>query len=326
MLTRRSIWLAAALVAVLAAVLAILSVLPASTQRTRSTAPVAIAIDAAQVPLNPREPARTAASDFQYAGGLVLTSQQTDKLHGLSDLDLAGDRLIAVSDLGNFVEARLVLDAGGRLIGVADATVSPMVDPDGRLPAAKEDADAEGIALLPNGDRIVSLERRDQVWRYAKESGNPTVVPSPAARFPFNSGMEALAADPDRGSDAYIVGAEESGQIWSCRLTSPCAAGPSIAMPRDFALVAMRRLPGLRTAYLLRAYDNARGNRSSLRIVGAAGPIAQMDLVPPMTVDNFEGLAALPRPDGAMRFYLLSDDNASASQRTLLLAFDWTPR
>jgi hypothetical protein len=45
----------------------------------------------------------------------------------------------------------------------------------------------------------------------------------------------------------------------------------------------------------------------------------------PLTVDNFEGVAAQARPDGRVRFYLISDDNFSGKQRTLLLAFDWTP-
>jgi hypothetical protein len=49
----------------------------------------------------------------------------------------------------------------------------------------------------------------------------------------------------------------------------------------------------------------------------------QLELAKPLTVDNFEGLAAVRRPGGATRFYLLSDDNASAGQRTLLLAFEW---
>jgi hypothetical protein len=34
----------------------------------------------------------------------------------------------------------------------------------------------------------------------------------------------------------------------------------------------------------------------------------------------------VPRADGAIRFYLLSDDNFSKLQRTLLLAFDWRPQ
>jgi hypothetical protein len=48
-----------------------------------------------------------------------------------------------------------------------------------------------------------------------------------------------------------------------------------------------------------------------------------MDLASPMTVDNYEGLAAVPATDGGVRFYLISDDNGRADQRTLLLAFDW---
>jgi hypothetical protein len=51
-----------------------------------------------------------------------------------------------------------------------------------------------------------------------------------------------------------------------------------------------------------------------------------MDLAPPLTVDNFEGMTAVIDAAGKTRFYLVSDDNASSSQRTLLLAFDWRPR
>ena len=42
----------------------------------------------------------------------------------------------------------------------------------------------------------------------------------------------------------------------------------------------------------------------------------------PATVDNFEGIAAVRRPDGGVRLYILSDDNFNPGQRTLLLAFD----
>jgi hypothetical protein len=79
----------------------------------------------------------------------------------------------------------------------------------------------------------------------------------------------------------------------------------------------------MRTAYVLRAFDVTRGNRISLQIFRGESLIARMELARPATVDNFEGLAAVPRANGGFRFYLLSDDNASASQRTLLLAFDW---
>ena len=121
-----------------------------------------ISIDAVPVPLNPRDPSQRAIGDFSYAGGLVLTSSQTDQLHGLSDLEVIDtDRLTAVGDLGVFLDARLVLDSAGRLVGLADARITPLPDEDGRPLPDKADADAEGLALLRNGDHLVSFERRD---------------------------------------------------------------------------------------------------------------------------------------------------------------------
>ncbi len=42
----------------------------------------------------------------------------------------------------------------------------------------------------------------------------------------------------------------------------------------------------------------------------------------PFPVDNFEGVSAVRMPNGATRIYIVSDNNNSAQQRTLLLAFD----
>jgi hypothetical protein len=42
---------------------------------------------------------------------------------------------------------------------------------------------------------------------------------------------------------------------------------------------------------------------------------------PPLTVDNFEGVAARRGPDGETLIYLLSDDNFHLLQRTLLVMF-----
>ena len=149
----------------------------------------------------------------------------------------------------------------------------------------------------------------------------------PAASFRSNSGMEALAADPDTAPDAYIVGSEATGEIWTCRVSSTaCVKAQSPLRLGEFGLAAMRRLPGMLSAYLLRAFDATRGVRISLLVARGTSLIARMDISPPMTVDNFEGLAAVPRPDGKIRFYLMSDDNAVILQRTILLAFDWQPR
>lgn len=53
---------------------------------------------------------------------------------------------------------------------------------------------------------------------------------------------------------------------------------------------------------------------------GAARVLAQMNLF--VTLDNFEGIAARQMPDGRVRLYVISDDNFSGRQRTLLMVYD----
>ena len=284
----------------------------------------AVVVESASVPLNPRDASQTAIGDFHYAGGVAISARDTDQLHGLSDLEIVGtDRLIAVGDLGILLEARLIFDGAERLAGLADARITRLRDEDGTVPFDKTDVDAEGLALMPGGNRLVSFERRHRILLYPAGGGVPRRVPAPEEVFPPNGGMEALAADPEAGEDAYLVGAEVSGSTWSCRVAAACIQGPRVEKPDEFGLVAMRRLARAQSAYLLRAYDEVRGVRVSLQIFDAGKMVARMDLTAPLTVDNFEGVGAVQRQDGGFRFYLMSDDNASPSQRTLLLAFDW---
>jgi hypothetical protein len=315
-------WLwVAALVSVIAGVLV--------ASHSSSLAPSgggAVVVDATPVPLNPRDTAQDAVGAFRYAGGLVLSSRQTERLHGLSDLEIAGtDRLTAIGDIGDRFEARLLFDSAARLVGMTDAEMWPLTGDDGRPLASKAEADAEGLARLPGGDLLVSFERHSRIWLYPADGGLPRPVPMPQVSFPLNEGMEALAADPEAGDDAYVVGGEMSGETWTCRISATCTKGPTVAMPAEFGLVALKRLPAMATVYLLRAFDPAIGNRISLQLFRGGVLVDRMDLARPLTIDNFEGVAAVPRRDGGLRFYLLSDDNASASQRTLLLAFDWQP-
>jgi len=299
----------------------------AELPRAPVTAGPAIPIQAEPVPLNPADPKQTFVGNFVYAGGLKLTSAQTSRLHGLSDLDVQPDgAVISVGDEGDLLKARLVLDAAGRLAGLADARLTALAGLDGRPLQGKDNRDSEGLALMPDGDLLISFERRDRIWLYPKGGGPPRAVPSPAVEFPYNEGMEALAPDPARGPDAYIAGGETSGRTWSCTLTRPCVEGPKVGLGVGFGLVAARRLPQGRTAWLLRAFNPVTKSVIQLEITDPAGQVIDMmQLRGPLTVDNFEGLAAVPKPDGAIRFYLISDDNFSSSQRTLLLAFDWKP-
>ena len=265
---------------------------------------------------------------FRYAGGFAMTSADTSRLHGLSDLEVMADgQLMAISDDGDLVKGRIVLGPEGRLVGLTEVTLAPLTDPGGKpLGGDKTTSDAEGLAILSNGDMMVSFERQHRIWLYPARGGAPRAVPFPNSAFPDNDGMEALALDPTTGPGAYIVGREDTRETWICRLSGGCVAGVQPGDASMGKLVAARALPGGRWAFLLRDFNVASGATIRILITDRAGRTLDLHTITrPATVDNFEGISALPRADGSVRFYLIADDNFSPAQRTLLLAFDWRP-
>lgn len=291
-----------------------------------------VALQATPVSLDPSDPARTTAGDFTFAGGIAVTSNQTSRLHGLSDLVVEPDgEVLSVSDDGaDLFTARLALDPAGRLVGLTDGALRPLHGLDSQPLQGKAWTDAEGVTRLGNGELLVSFERNHRIWRYAPSTLRP---PKPVAMPPVamaeNDGMEGLAAAPTVAADAYWVGIEPGG-IWLCRLNVTCEESAGLPRPPPgYRLSALTTGPNGELVILHHSYIPVIGSRIIVTLVrdplGARRVVDTLALVPPMTVDNFEGVAVVARPDGRWRLYLLSDDNFSPTQRTLLLAFDWTP-
>ena len=297
-----------------------------------------ITVTATPVPVDPAK--STLEGGFTYAGGLVLTSADTSRLHGLSDLRIdASGALTAISDEGDIFEARIQLDASGHLVGLTETKLRPLPGLNGQPVQGKREGDAEGLAVMPNGDRLVSFEGDHRIWRYAVQPdgtwSRPAPAPKPATVFPDNEGMEAISAYPAAGPDAYLVGGEE-GEVWLCRLSADCKSLPPQSGP-DFTwgLTAFAPFQGTAVATLHRGYDPIRGWRAVVRFISDPTlPLARQRTSAALHIDgalprdNFEGLAVTGppagAPAGATRLYLISDDGAvSNSQRTLLLAFDW---
>ncbi|HET6971502.1 MAG TPA: esterase-like activity of phytase family protein [Phenylobacterium sp.] len=310
------------------------ALLAACAPRPSAALPVPIRVDAEPVAEWPEGEKPAPPDNFTYAGGLVLTSKDTARLHGLSDLVVLPDgRMISQSDEGDLVRARITLDAQGRLTGVAEATFARLTGQDGQpLPTGKSESDAEGLALWPNGDLMVSFERRHRIWLYPADGGSPREVPHPDAPFPNNEGMEALALDPADGPDAYRVGREDTRETWVCHLAGGCATSFSVAGVGEGWLTSARAMPPVVLpggwVFLLRDYNPlTQATTIRIRITDAQGRTVDTHVIAaPAAVDNFEGIAVLPNPNGSARLYLISDDNFSARQRTLLLAFDWRPK
>lgn len=298
----------------------------------------AIRISAEPIPLDPKAPDHRQIGDFTYAGGVALTSGDTARLHGLSDFRINADgQMTAVSDDGDLMRARLVLNPDTTVAGLADGSIETMKDAAGAPFASKTEADAEGVAIWPNGDMMVSFERNHRIVLYPANGGAQRLLPTPdIRRMPENRGMEGLALAPSRGPDAYWVGVED-GTVWLCRLSSGCEQQPDMPKP------AVELLPPY--VYRLSALtETARGelvvlhhgfngvDRSRIRLFifkmapgGAPRLLDKLELGDTLSVDNFEGVDVAELPGGGLRIFLMSDDNFSPGQRTLLSAFDWRP-
>jgi hypothetical protein len=182
----------------------------------------------------------------------------------------------------------------------------------------------------------VGFERWHRIWRYAEgPDGRAEAVAEPAGLdgAPANGGLETLLfLDGDRllafteqkVRDGVVEGWLQGPGGWDpigYRAEGPLRPSGGCRMPSGDLLIVERH------------YARESGNTARLRRVPAAAvvPGAVLEgaviatLKPPLTADNFEGLACRPGEKGETLLYLLSDDNFSADQRTLLLMFALDP-
>lgn len=327
----------------------------------RAAQPVGvIRITATPVALDPVNPANTRLGQLTYLWGAQLRSDSTSRFGGLSGLEVepwsppvmvaGGDpseqamlQFTTNSDEGDILQWRVPMTGQGRFDTV-EGRLAPLRDLQGRPLQTKRFADSEDISADGRGGYFISFEREHRIWDYwNRVSILSDMRPTPAANWPRvplpeNDGFESIATVTDAAGGApraLMVGSED-GRVWRCALTpSPrgdaCAPVLPTGGPDGFKLTGLDQLPGSDDLVALyRAFDPIRGVRAIVaRIRPSAPPDARVEVLarlsPPLTVDNMEGVAALPNGRGGWTLWLISDDNFSAAQRTLLLAFDYTP-
>jgi len=264
------------------------------------------------------------ADGVAFAGGVELVAHETSPLHSISDFKLTDDGFVAVSDAGDLIRGALILDAEGRLSGLSGLQSRRLSLADGTPIVEKVDGDAEGLLLTERGDLLISFERNHRIWNYgrlAQVSRRPTAVAHPDFAFALNDGMEGISARPG----GWRV-AGESGGVWDCTPArcTVVTAPPETPIPDgDYRITGMDRDPAGGFIVVQRSFTRPVDARARVRRMaedGSLGPVL-VELKLPSTTDNFEGVAAV-RQGQATRLYILSDDNNSSTQRTLLLAFD----
>ena len=314
---------------------------PVPSDEFQAAAPVSIEVNARPLPsFDTRDHQRVRFGSLEYRSGLVLTSRFPG-FGGLSGLrlDARGERFISISDKGSWFTGRIVYQ-GHKMTGLDDVEAAPLLGPDGRPITARGWFDSESIAL--DGNFVyIGLERVNQVLRFdfskgfTRSRGEAVPVPPAVRKLPFNKGLEALVMVPtglplagtliaisERGLDprgnliAFLIGGPSPGQF-SVRRTDDFDVSDAVLLPSGDLLVLERK-------FSLVAGVGIRIRRIALKSVapGAVvdGPsIFEADLG--HEIDNMEGIDAHVTPEGDTVLTMISDDNFSLIQRTLLLQF-----
>jgi hypothetical protein len=302
-------------------------------------------IEARAIYLNPENKKQTSVGVLQYHSGIAISSE-AENFGGLSGLSLSQDgrEITAVSDQGDLLRARLLLDKFGRLVGLDKPRFHRLRGVKGAYisrRADKLDQDAEAVERLADGGYLVSFEVRHRILRYNGLTAKPSLfaVPAGIGKAPRNGGLEAMTPLPDgrilvlsekfrtgkdgskKGSGDYIgwllsSEGESLGQVYW--------PGVDIFKPTDLAALPNGDVLLLQRRYTVLGGPGARLSHIPAERITPGGRLMDVELarlVPPMSVDNFEGLAVHPDPKGGWWIYMLSDDNFNPLQRTLLLQF-----
>lgn len=301
-----------------------------------------IEVTATPVALNEKDPAQTTVGKLKYRGGVVLKSSE-GRFGGFSALAVSADgqRLIAISDKGHRLDAKILYTPAGNLAGLAEANLGSLAGEDGRPLSLPSERDAEGMAVGPAGEIVVSFERDHRFLRYLPGQATPERIPEPEElKFaPGNGGVEgvaflkdgrllAIAEELKRGnraigwvSDDVVRSARASPHDWS-PLTYALDGGFSVS---DLAALPSGDVLALERHYTLRLATVVRVRRiPAAAVVPGAELNAELiaELRPPLTMDNMEGLSARQDAAGRTLVYMISDDNFTFLQKTLLLMFE----
>jgi hypothetical protein len=284
------------------------------------------------LPLDSSNPKRKTVGALTFLNAWELRSDNGD-FGGISALVALKDgRFVGVSDAGSLIGFGLTND---------DQTDRPFI---AALPGAMgkdvsyKDKDSEGITYEPVSGHIwVSYEVRHAIRRLS-----PSLSRYDASRilefskdWYFNGGVEALARLKDGRFVIFVESSENADGTKKAFLFSgdPTEVGTqttpfSYKVPEGYSPTDATVLPDGRLLVLNRRISFPNGFTAKLLILdptdirrdAVVGGKVIATLASPLLVDNMEGVT-ITEENGQTIAWLISDNNFSAFQRTLLMKF-----
>lgn len=312
-----------------------------------ATGPASIAPQPIEVTARPiagfsrHEASQTLFGDLEFVGGLVLTSSYRG-FGGLSALrlDSAGEHFTSLSDHGEWFTGRIVY-RDGKPSGLAEVEAAPILGPDGKPSAARGWFDTESLAF-DGKVAYVGIERVNQILKFdrfgtegVRARGQPMQLPPQIAKLPYNKGLESLVFVP-RGQPlgGTLIALSERGLDPSGNLLAFLIGGPTpgqftVQRRNDYDISDATLMPGGDLLLLERKFNWVEGVKIRIRRIamGSVVPNAVVDGDALFEadlddeVDNMEGIDVHRTPAGDTLITMISDDNFSLLQRTMLLQF-----
>ncbi len=298
---------------------------------------------------SPAHPAEKIFGQLEFLGGLVLKSDDPD-FGGLSALLLEpnGSDFIALTDRAHWFTGQIRSEDGAP-VGIDKARLVPMLAWDGRLLRRTRLFDSEGLTRQ-DGRLVVSVERTHDLLSFETIHARAKLleVPAGAKKLKRNAGIEALGTMPARSSYAgHLVAIAEEAPAASANAGSADAGSTSanadhpgfLIGPRGgtfmlknrdgYAVTDLCFLPSGDMLVLERRLGMVLNFGIRIRRVAleAIRPGALLDGAVLLEaslaqeIDNFEGIAAHKDLQGRTIITLVSDDNFSFLQRSLLVRF-----
>lgn len=334
--------LAAALVVSVA--LLVMAPMLAAKPKETLLAPIATTVSAIPITFDRDQPDRTAFGKLIFRGGLNLfgKSRHFGGYSGLA-LNKSGTELLAVSDAGTFMRATLDYD-GRKLKALQDVVIGPILGKDGKPLHTGSKRDSEGLALASGdtrtGKAFVSFERKHRILRYpftAKSFGPPdraVVLPKEARAMSGNHGFEAIAlirAGRLKGTIAAFSERlkDRNGNLKGWLIGGPRPGAITVRRIGGFDITDAAGLPDGGIVLLERRFRYAEGIKMRIRRISPdelkRGALIEGEVLlearDNLNIDNMEAIAVHRSASGETILTLMSDDNFSPLQRSLIMQF-----
>jgi hypothetical protein len=306
--------------------------------------PITVRVTAIPITFDRDDTKRVDFGKLAFRGGLNLfgRSRHFGGFSGIA-IDPSGTTLLAVTDAGSWMRATLDYD-GRWLKSFDDVSLGPILGRDGKPLQTEAERDAEGLALASGdtraGQAYVAFERQQRIQRYAfdpERFGPPTgaiSLPKDAGGMSANQGIEAVALIRAGRLSGTIVAFSErlkdrNGNLRGWMIGGPTPGAITLRRLGGFDITDAAGLPDGGLVLLERRFRYSEGVQMRIRRVPAAelkpgklitGEVL-LEATDRLNIDNMEAIAVHRSRAGETILTLMSDDNFSPLQRSLIMQF-----